>query len=114
MYALFLILNDVYLLDEVHEIFYECKLGATTLDSVGLGKTLLKHQVDVVMFSSIRRILEGDRPYSKTLVSVIRKKEQLDEVKMRLDEFFKDIGADGIAFMFVAPVLNCYGFKLED
>ncbi|MCT4661503.1 MAG: hypothetical protein N4A40_06535 [Tissierellales bacterium] len=114
MYAIFLILNDIYLVDEVHEIFYECKVGATTLDSVGLGRTLLKHQLDVVMFSSIKRILEGDRPYSKTMISVVREKEKLDKVVKRLKEFFSEFGADGLAFMFVTPVHGCYGFKIEE
>lgn len=111
---IFLILNDIYLVDEVHEIFYECKVGATTLDSVGLGKTLLKHHLDVVMFSSMKRILEGDRPYSKTMISVVREKDKLDKIVERLKDFFAEFGADGLAFMFVTPVKGVYGFKLED
>lgn len=108
MYALFLVLNDIYLLDEVHEIFYKHKLGATTLDSAGLGKTLFEHNVNVIVFSSIKRIIEGDRPYSKTIISVVREKEKLDAVILDLKDFLGSFGSSGIGFMFIAPVKDVY------
>ena len=108
MYALFLVLNDIYLLDEVHEIFYKHKLGATTLDSSGLGKTLFQHNVNVIVFSSIKRIIEGDRPYSKTIVSVVKEKEKLDEVVKDLKKFLGSFESSTIGFMFIAPVKEIY------
>lgn len=114
MYALFLILNDVYMLDEVHEIFYECEVGATTMDSVGLGKVLLQHNVNMMLFTSVRRILEGDKPYNKTIVSVIREEEKLNEVVAKIQKKLGDISKPGVGFMFVVPVLATYGFKKED
>lgn len=114
MFALFLILNDVYRLDEVHEIFYKCGVGATTVDSRGLGKVLMEKEVDITMFMSMRKLLEGDKPYNKLVISVIRDKEKLDSVVETLHNEISDIYERGIGFMFVVPVLACYGYKLEN
>jgi len=114
MYALFLILNDVYMLDEVHEVFYECEVGATTMDSVGLGKVLLEHNINMMLFTSVRRILEGDKPYNKTIISVIREEEKLNEVVKKIQKKLGDLSKPGVGFMFVVPVLDIYGFKNEE
>lgn len=110
MFALFLVLNDTLLLDDVHEIFYNHAVGATTLDSVGMGKILLEHNVNIPMFSSIRRMLEGDQPYSKTIVSVIREQETLDAIIDDIKTTLGDISKPGVGFMFVIPVLDIHGF----
>ena len=114
MYALFLILNDVYMLDEVYEIFYEIGVGATTFDSIGMGKVLLQHNIDVPIFSSIRRLIEGDKPYNKTIISVIRDEAKLREVIDKINKKLDYIIKPGIGFMFVVPVLECYGHKIEE
>jgi nitrogen regulatory protein PII len=111
MYALFLILNDTMLLDDVHEVFYNHGVGATTLDSVGMGKILLEHNVNIPMFSSIRRLLEGDRPYNKTIISVVKEEETLNEVIEDIQNTLGDLSKPGIGFMFVIPVLDIYGFN---
>lgn len=110
MFALFLVLNDTLLLDDVHEVFYQHGVGATTLDSVGMGKILMEHNVDIPMFASIRRMLEGDRPYSKTVVSVIKEENTLNEVVDDIKKTLGAIGKPGIGFMFVIPVLDIHGF----
>ncbi len=113
MYALFLFLNDVHLLDDVHEVFYECGVGATSWDSMGMGKVLMEHHVNMTMFASIRKLLEGHQPYNKTIVSVIRTEEKLDEVIHELKERIHGITDVGVGFMFVIPVMKCYGFNLD-
>lgn len=116
MYALFLILNDVDKLDDIHRIFYHIGCGATTYDSVGMGRVLLENKVDVPIFAGIRRLVEGNKPYNKTIVSVIREESKLRKaVEMIKDELKLDtVNRMGVGFMFVVPVLECYGYKLED
>ncbi|WP_026894191.1 hypothetical protein [Clostridiisalibacter paucivorans] len=114
MYALFLILNDVHMLDEIMEIFYEIGVGATTIDSVGMGKVLIEHNVDIPMFASIRKILEGDKPYNKTIISIIREKNKLNKATEMINKKLNYISKPGIGFMFVVPVLECYGSKIEN
>lgn len=114
MYALFLILNDVYMLDEVHEVFYECEVGATTMDSVGLGKVLLEHNINMMLFTSVRRILEGDKPYNKTIISVIKEEEKLQTIIKKIQTKLGDISKPGVGFMFVVPVHAVYGFQKDN
>ena len=86
MYALFIILNDLSRLDDIMQIFYEVGVGATSLDSTGMGKILLEHNEDIPIFSSIRKLVEGDQPYNKTLISVIREEKHLREVINQVNE----------------------------
>lgn len=115
-YALFLILNDIDKVTAIHKIFYEIGCGATTMDSVGMGKILLDNQVDVPIFGSLRKLVEGDKPYNKTIISVIRDESKLriaiDRIKAELQ--LDTVNKNGTGFMFVVPVLECYGFKLEE
>ena len=114
MYALFLILNDVSKLDDILEIFYDIEVGATTLDSVGMGKVLLGHQVDVPIFSSIRKLVEGNKPYNKTIISIIRDDKKLRHAIDRINQKLDYLNKPGVGFMFVLPVLECYGSKIEE
>ena len=110
MYALFLILNDINRLDKIQEIFYENECGATSLDSQGLGKVLLQHHIDVSVFAGIRKLVEGNTPYNKTIISVIQKEDKLRKI---IDLINKELSLDsqkGIGFLFVLPVLECHGY----
>ena len=114
MYALFLVLNDTNKLNDIHEIFYEIGVGATTLDSIGMGKVLLQHNEDVPIFASIRRLVEGNRPYNKTIISVIREEEKLKKVISYINKKLDYMEKQGVGFMFVVPVTECYGYKIEN
>lgn len=111
MYALFLILNDVYMLDDILEIFYELNVGATSFDSIGMGKVLLEHNVSVPFFSSIRKLIDGNKPYNKTIISVIKDKDLLDTAVNRINEKLDNFHKQGVGFMFVVPVIDCFGSK---
>lgn len=114
-YALFLILNDTSKLEAIHNILFEVGCGATTMDSIGMGKVLLENKVDIPVFAGIRRLVDGNKPYNKTVISVIH-----DEKKLRLaidrikEELHIDDNTPGIGFIFVMPVLECHGFKLNN
>jgi nitrogen regulatory protein P-II 1 len=80
MYALVLILNDIYKLDEINELFYDEEIGATSIDSQGMGKVLLDHNINLPMLDSVRKLIDGRKPYSKIIFSVIKDREKLDVV----------------------------------
>jgi len=113
MYALFLILNDIYKLDTIMETFYKEGVGATTLDSVGMGKVLIEHDIDVPIFSGIRRLIEGNQPYNKTIISVIREEDKLNKIIDGINEKLDIHNNPGVGFMFVVPVLTCYGSNIK-
>lgn len=111
MYAIFLILNDIYKLDDVHELFYEENIGATTIDSQGMGKVLLNHHVNVPMLASVRKLIEGSKPYNKTIFSVVYSEEKMKSIVGKLKILLDNFKEPGLGFLFVVPVVECYGSK---
>lgn len=114
MYALFLILNDPFKLHDIHEIFYNHGAGATTIDSCGMGKVLLEHNENIPLLKSVRKLLEGDKPYNKTLISVIKDETVLEKIVEEIKEELDGLNKAGAGFMFVVPVAGCYGFKTTE
>jgi len=113
--ALILILNDLRRLDEVHQIFFKHACGATTLDSAGLGKALIANEIALPDYADWRALIEHDKPYHKTIISVIRSEEKLRSVIRALRESL-DIDSTsnhGSGFMFVLPVDECFGYALD-
>lgn len=114
MFALALILNDIYRLDDIHEVFYREGIGATTIDSQGMGKVLLGHNINVPMLDSVRRMIDGRKPYSKIVFSIVRDKEKLDRVAGEIKEKLDNFSEPGVGFMFVIPVIEVYGSNADD
>jgi nitrogen regulatory protein PII len=113
MYGLFLILNDIYKLDVIHELFYDEELGATTIDSQGMGKVLLDHNVHVPMLASMRKLIDGRKPYNKLVFSVVREEDKLRRIVKKIKKELDNFSEPGIGFLFVVPVMECYGSKVE-
>lgn len=111
-YALFLILNDVDKLDIILEKLFEIKVGATVVDGVGMSKMLIDHDVEIPLFSSIRKLIDGDRPFNKIIMSVIRDDQKLKKAKELIMEELDGIKNPGVGFMFIMPVVECYGFGI--
>lgn len=113
MYALILILNDVKKLHTVNKIFYEENCGATNINSRGLGKILLENNLDVPIFAGLRKLIEGDVPYNKTIISVINSEEKKNILTKRIRNTLGIDNKPGIGFMFVLPVIECFGTKAD-
>lgn len=105
MYALFLILNQVEKLDAVLECLYQLGVGATTLDSVGMGKILLEHNINTNILASLKNILNENKPYNKTIISVINNENILNEAINRISKILDIDNKEGVGFLFVLPVL---------
>lgn len=113
MYALCLVLNKVDKLDDILDILYHLNLGASVIDSEGMGKVLLDHDIEVPVFSGIKKLIEGHKPYNKTIVSVIRDEKILRTAVDKIKEELNYIEKPGIGFLFVVPVIECHGFGLN-
>jgi len=109
MKAVFLILNNLDIYEDVMESYYQLGLGATTIDSQGMGKTLLDHEEDFPIFSSLRKLITEDKPYNKTIISVVRDESVCETLVSQIHDLISSI--PGAGFMFVLPVSNCYGSK---
>lgn len=114
MFSLVLILNDISKLDDIHEVFYKEGIGATTIDSQGMGKVLLDHNINIPMPDKMKKLIDGRKPYSKIVFSIIRDKEKLDEVVEEIKEKLDYFDEPGIGFMFVIPVIEVYGSNADD
>lgn len=109
MYAVFIILNDMSKLDDVLKVFYDDGCGATTLDSEGVGRLLLDHNVNIPIFAGLRKLVEGDKPNNKTIISIIQEEKKLREIVDTINDEFISIKGTGI--MFVMPIIECYGVR---
>ncbi|WMM25183.1 hypothetical protein RBU61_00565 [Tissierella sp. MB52-C2] len=109
MYALFLILNQTEKLDTILETLYNLEVGATTIDSIGMGKTLLEHNINEGILSSLSTILNENKPYNKTIISVINNENVLNEAIDRISNILDIDNKKGIGFLFVLPVLRFRG-----
>ncbi len=114
MFALVLILNDIYKLDNIHEVFYQEEIGATTIDSQGMGKVLLDHNINIPMLDNVRKLIDGRKPYSKMIISIIKEKEKLDDVVEKIKKELDYFDEPGVGFMFVMPVIEVYGSNADD
>lgn len=111
MYAVCLILNDTSKLEDVLKIFYESDCGATTLDSVGMGKIMLDSDIDIPIFGGMRRIIEGSKPYNKTIISVIKEERKMREVVNDVNDYLDYDNNPGVGVMFITPVIESYGLR---
>lgn len=109
MYALFLILNQTDKLDDILEMLYEIGAGATILDSVGMGKVLLNHNVNTNIFESLKNVLNEGKPYNKVLISVIKDEEKLEAASNNINAILDIDNTPGAGFMFIMPVLTAKG-----
>jgi nitrogen regulatory protein PII len=114
MFALILILNDIYKLDDINELFYEEEIGATSIDSQGMGKVLLDHNINLPMLDSVRKLIDGRKPYSKIIFSIIKDREKLDKVAEKIRKELDYFDEPGTGFMFVMPVIEVYGSNTDD
>ncbi len=111
MQALFIILNDIYLINEIHELLHECEVGATTFDSSGLGNVLLEYEEARSTFTSLRKLTQGNKPSNKTIISVIKDEEKFEIVSEKINKVLNNIDKPGVGFMFSVPVNMIYGYK---
>ncbi|MGH4050907.1 MAG: hypothetical protein ACREVX_06065 [Clostridium sp.] len=112
MYAVFIILSNVNELDDISKVFYENGCGATTIDSCGIGKVLLRNNIDIPIFAGIRNLVEGTKPYNKTIISVIKKENKMRTIVDKINKDFLATPDSGV--MFVMPVLECYGLRNDE
>lgn len=88
-------------LDEVLEAFLELDIrGATVLDSVGMGRILA---YEIPIFAGLRSIIPGNRPYNKTIFTIIDEKK-LDSLVKAVEQICGDFSKTGTGIVFTVPV----------
>ena len=107
MNVLFIVLNKVEYLDDILDMFLDIGVkGVTILDSQGMGRAIGQNEP---FFGSIRKMLDGSRPYNKTIFTVIEEEELLNNAVKGVQEIVVDIEEPGVGMMFTLPLGNVYG-----
>ena len=106
-----LVINDIAKYEMILKKLFDMGISATSLDSMGMGKFLLESDIKIPFFGTIQQMVEGNRPYNKTVFSVIRTKEVLDRAVGIIKAELHIDNETGQGFMFVLPVVDYLGFE---
>ncbi|MFO7850193.1 MAG: P-II family nitrogen regulator [Spirochaetia bacterium] len=96
------ILNREELLDDVLSAYVEAGIpGATVLDSEGMGRYLT---YEVPLFADFKEFMKGNKPYNKTILSVVSDESVIPELKKILDSITGGLSRPGTGILFTIPV----------
>ncbi len=96
------ILNKEELLERVLEAYVEAGItGATILDSEGMGHFLT---YEVPLFADFKEFMKGNKPYNKTILSVVERDEAIPHLYQLLDEVCGGLATPGTGIFFTLPV----------
>ena len=96
------VLNREELLEQVLEAYAEVGIaGGTILDSEGMGRFLTS---EVPLFVGFKEFLKGNKPYNKTIFSVIKDESLIPRLKTLLDEICGGLENPGTGVLFTLPV----------
>jgi len=112
MKLLVFVLNKEELLEEVLEAFVEAGItGATILDSEGMGRFLT---YEVPLFADFREFMRGNKPYNKTIFSVVDKEEKIKVVEELIEKICGKLSDPGTGILFTIPVDYVKGLIREE
>lgn len=113
MYALYFILNRTDRLDAILDRLFKLGVGGTLMETAGMGNMLVEQLGNDPALASVKRMKGLHRPFNNTIMSIIRDDDALSEVKQAIAEEVDFLNEPGAGFMFVVPVLECYGFGID-
>ncbi len=112
MKLLVFILNKEELLEDVLTAYIEAGIsGATILDSEGMGHFLT---YEIPLFADFKDFMKGNKPYNKTILSVIRNEKQIPELEHLLDKICGGLDDPGTGILFTIPVDYARGLVQEN
>jgi nitrogen regulatory protein P-II 1 len=112
MKLLVFVLNREELLEEVLEAFAEAEVpGATVLDSEGMGRLLT---FEVPLFADFKKFMKGNKPYNKTIFSVLDDDEKAKKLEALIENVCGDLSKPGTGILFTIPVDYAKGLRTEE
>ena len=106
-----MVLNNEELLDDILSAFMEIGIsGATIIDSVGMGRILA---YDVPIFASLRQMIQGQRPYNKTIFTVVKDENKVTEAIEMVEKICNNLNEPGTGLIFTVPVNMVRGMAFE-
>jgi nitrogen regulatory protein PII len=102
MKLLVFIVNDENYLEEILEAYVEAGISrATILDSEGMGRFL---SYEIPLFAGFKDFMKGNKPYNKTILSVIEDEALLDQLVPLVEKTIGSLEQPGTGLMFTLPV----------
>jgi nitrogen regulatory protein PII len=96
------VLNQEELLEQVLEAYVEAGIqGATILDSEGMGRFLT---YEVPLFADFKSFMKGNKPYNKTILSVVQDESCVKRIYELLNDILGGIFSPGTGILFTVPV----------
>lgn len=96
------VLNKEELLERVLEAYAEIGIaGGTILDSEGMGRFLT---YEVPLFAGFKEFMKGNKPYNKTIFSVVRDESLIPGLHRLLNEVCGNLENPGTGILFTLPV----------
>lgn len=112
MKLLVFVLNKEELLEDVLVAYVEAGIaGATILDSEGMGRFLT---YEVPLFADFKDFMKGNKPYNKTIFSVVRDDTKIAVLERLLDEICGGLDEPGTGILFSLPVDFARGLVKEE
>lgn len=112
MKLLIFVLNNEQYLEKVLGAYVEAGVaGSTILDSEGMGRFLA---YEVPLFAGFKEFMKGNRPYNKTIISVIRDQSIIERLKELIDDIVGGLDKPGTGIMFTVPVDWAAGLVSEE
>lgn len=110
MQVLFLILNNPDYLEDVLSLLSDHEVGgATILESQGMGSTIVNNRIsDLPLFGSLKSLLKDGHVYNKTIFTVIRDEQKLNNVVQALKQLQEKEENAGLGMMFSLPIAEIY------
>ena len=105
MYLLVSILEQTHHLPAILEGFAGIGIqGSTVIESTGMGRVLMKFHAASPEMKQINKVLKDLESSNKTMLTVIKDKDQVDKAIEVVKSFCGDLGEPGKGILFTIPL----------
>ena len=105
MYLLVSILEQTHHLPAILEGFARIGVqGSTVIESTGMGRVLMKFHAASAETKQINKVLKDLESSNKTMLTVIKDKDQVDKAIEVVKSFCGDLGEPGKGILFTIPL----------
>ncbi len=115
MYLLFSVLEETEKLTDIMEGFAKIGIkGSTVLDSIGMGRVLMKAKATLPVMEQINKVITDLQSSNKTIITVIQNKSILDHAIRIVKSLCGDLCQPGKGILFALPLSIVEGLPEED
>ena len=115
MYLLVSVLEETEKLTDIMEGFARIGIkGSTVLDSIGMGRVLMKARANLPVMKQINKVITDLQSSNKTIITVIQNKDILDQAIRIVKSLCGDLCQPGKGILFALPLEVVEGLPEAD